>query len=70
MNTEMKYDKAYYEKMGQEFLRELNDEEFTIEILENDGPPREKKEYADLVAFQEHLESDDFKFFNEEVPKK
>jgi len=59
-----------YEKEGLEFKKELEEGKFHIEILENEGANREKKEASDVAAFESYLESEDFKFFRDEVLKK
>jgi hypothetical protein len=62
--------RKFYEAEEQQFLKELNDGEFSIEILENKGTIREKKETDDITAFEACLESEDFEFFHNEVSRK
>jgi hypothetical protein len=59
-----------YEQAEQEFKKELEKGDFSIEILPNNGPNRREKEAADVAAFEAYMNSDDFKTFDEEVSRK
>jgi len=56
-----------YSKAEQDFLEELKAGKFSIEVLENKGPDRKKKEAADLDAFKAYMDSEDFQSFNKEA---
>jgi hypothetical protein len=58
-----------YEKEEQQFMEELKDGKFAIEVLENEGSNRGQKEAEDVVAFDSYLNSNDFKSFREEVKR-
>jgi hypothetical protein len=50
-----------FNEEGQQFLKELEAGEYTIEILPNTAEDYQKLEARDLAAFKENLVSDDFK---------
>ena len=58
-----------YEKEKKEFLAELEAGKFDIEYLPNSSPDYEEFEKEDLDAFNEHLESSDFKVLVAEALK-
>jgi hypothetical protein len=59
-----------YGKTEQEFLKELEAGEFSIEVLKNNGPNRKEKEADDLAAFEAYMDSEDYQLFNKEVSEK
>jgi hypothetical protein len=59
-----------YEQAQQEFRKELENGDFSIEILPNEGPNRRDKEAADVAAFEAYMNSNDFKTFDAEVSRK
>jgi len=59
-----------YKEEERQFLKELNDGKFAIEILENEGMRREEKEASDIAAYEAYLDSNDFKSFCEVAHRK
>ena len=59
-----------YNKAEQDFLEQLKNREFSVEILENNGPDRKTREADDLAAFTTYMASEDYQLFCKEVSEK